>query len=80
MAGLGGTFIVSVGENDLGLESDNFNTVLVGAPVGLGVDVANIVTIDMHYELGLTNTFDNIFGLDVNAVNNVFRVNVGLLF
>ena len=80
MAGLGGTLIVNVGENDLGLESDNFNTVLLGAPVGIGLDLGNIITVDMHYEFGLTNTFDNIFGLDVNAVNNVFRMNVGLLF
>ena len=79
-AGLGGTFIVNVGENDLGLENDNFRTVLLGTPIGIGVDLFDLLTLDVSYELGLTNVFDNLFGLEVDAVNNVFRFNVGLLF
>ena len=77
---LAGTFILNVGENDLGLGEDNFNVVLLGAPAGIGVDILNIVTADVSYEFGLTNVFDEVFGLEVDAVNNVFRLNVGVIF
>ncbi len=77
---IAGTFLLNVQDNLLGLELDNFNGVLAGAPIGVGLDLFGFLTVDASYELGLTNVFDEIFGLTVDATNNVFRLNVGLLF
>lgn len=79
-AGLGGTAILDVQNNDLGLDIDNFNVILIGTPVGLGLDLLGFVTVDLSYEFGLTNVFDDLFGIQVDATNNVLRLNVGLLF
>ena len=78
--GVAGTFLFNVQDNILGLELDNFNGVLAGAPIGVGVDLFGILSVDASYEFGLTNVFDEIFGLSVDATNNVFRFNVGLVF
>ncbi|MEM8484770.1 MAG: porin family protein [Bacteroidota bacterium] len=78
--GVAGTLILNVQDNLLGLELDNFNGILAGAPVGVGVDLFGLLTVDVSYEFGLTNVFDEIFGLTVDATNNVFRFNVGLIF
>ncbi len=78
--GVAGTLILNVQDNLLGLELDNFNGLLAGAPVGVGVDLFGLLTVDASYEFGLTNVFDEIFGLTVDATNNVFRFNVGLVF
>ena len=78
--GVAGTFLLNVQDNILGLELDNFNGVLAGAPIGVGVDLFGILSVDASYEFGLTNVFDEIFGLSVDATNNVFRFNVGLVF
>lgn len=78
--GVAGTFILNVQDNLLGLELDNFNGLLAGAPVGIGVDLFGLLSADLSYEFGLTNVFDEIFGLTVDATNNVFRFNVGLVF
>lgn len=77
---LAGTLILNVQDNLLGLELDNFNGVLAGVPIGVGVDLFNLLSVDASYEFGLTNVFDEIFGLTVDATNNVFRFNVGLVF
>ena len=77
---LAGTAIMNVRENLLGLDTDNFNVILLGLPVGLGVDILNLISVDASYEFGLTNVFSDIFGIEVDAVNNVFRLNVGVLF
>lgn len=77
---LAGTFITDVQENLLNLDIENFNGVLAGVPIGIGVDLLNLITVDATYELGLTNVFDEIFGFTVDATNNVFRLNVGLVF
>ncbi len=78
--GVAGTAILNVEENLLGLELDNFNGILAGVPIGVGVDLLGFISADMSYEFGLTNVFDEIFGLTVDATNNVFRFNVGLVF
>lgn len=78
--GVAGTLILNVQDNLLGLELENFNGILAGAPVGVGVDLFGLLTVDASYEFGLTNVFDEIFGLTVDATNNVFRLNVGLVF
>ncbi len=78
--GVAGTAILNVQDNLLGLDLDNFNGLLAGIPIGIGVDLFGILSADMSYELGLTNVFDEIFGLTVDATNNVFRFNVGLVF
>ena len=79
-AGLGGTAILDVQNNDLGLDIDNFNVILIGTPVGVGLDLLGLITVDLSYEFGLTNVFDDLFGIQVDATNNVLRLNVGLLF
>ncbi|MFK7846090.1 MAG: outer membrane beta-barrel protein [Rhodothermales bacterium] len=78
--GVAGTLILNVQDNLLGLELENFNGLLAGAPIGVGVDLFGILSADLSYEFGLTNVFDEIFGLTVDATNNVFRFNVGLVF
>jgi hypothetical protein len=77
---LAGTAILNVQENLFGLDTDNFNVILLGMPVGVGVDLLGFLTADLSYEFGLTNVFDEFFGLEVDATNNVVRFNVGLLF
>lgn len=79
-AGLGGTAIFDVQNNELGIDIDNFNVILIGTPVGIGLDLLGFVTVDLSYEFGLTNVFDDLFGIQVDATNNVARLNVGLLF
>ena len=78
-AGLNGTSIVQVEDTEFD-EIVDFNTILLGAPVGVGVDLFGFLSADLTYELGLTSLFDQVFGLDVDVTNNVFRFNVGLLF
>jgi len=78
-AGLNGTSIINV-ENTEFDEIVDFNTILLGAPVGVGVDLFGFLSADITYEFGLTSLFDQVFGLDVDVTNNVFRFNVGLLF
>ena len=78
-AGLNGTSIVNV-ENTEFDEIVDFNTILLGAPVGIGVDLFGFLSADATYEFGLTSLFDQVFGLDVDVTNNIFRFNVGILF
>ena len=78
-AGLNGTSIVNV-ENTEFDEFVDFNTILLGAPVGVGVDLFDFLSADLTYELGLTSLFDQVFGIDVDVTSNVFRFNVGLIF
>ena len=78
-AGLNGTSIVNVENTDFD-EIVDFNTILLGAPVGVGVDILGFLSADLSYEFGLTSLFDQVFGLDVDVTNNVFRFDVGLLF
>ena len=77
--GLSGTSIVNVQEGEFEDLLD-FNTLLLGAPVGVGVDLFDIVSADISYEFGLTSLIDTVLGTDVDITNNVFRFNVGLVF
>ena len=76
--GLNGTSIVNVADSEFD-DLVDFNTILLGSPVGVGVDILDIFSVDLSYEFGLTSLFDQVFGLDVDVTNNVFRLNVGLL-
>ena len=77
--GLNATSIFNVEDTEFD-DLVDFNTILVGAPLGVGADLFNILSVDLSYEFGLTSLFDQVFGLDVDVTNNVFRLNVGLLF
>ena len=77
--GLNGTSLVNVEDTEFD-DLVDFNTILLGAPVGVGADILNFISVDLSYEFGLTSLFDQVFGLDVDVTNNVFRLNVGLLF
>ena len=78
--GLNGTSIVNVQDSEFD-DLVDFNTVLLGAPIGVGADLLGFLTVDMSYEFGLTSLFDQVFGIDVDDItNNVFRFNVGVIF
>lgn len=77
--GLAGTAIVDVQDGEFD-DLVDYNTLLVGLPIGVGADILDFLSVDASYEFGLTSLFDEVFGLNVDVTNNVFRFNVGLIF
>lgn len=61
-----------------------------GAQVGIGVDVLDFITLDINYNIGLSNVFENLnsttlgeyfdFGNKDSSKQNMFMVTVGLKF
>jgi hypothetical protein len=75
-AGASGTFILSVPDNDLGIEEDDMKSSTWGIIVGAGVDILFLTT-DLSYEFGLTDMYEN----DPSGTKrNVLRLSVGLPF
>jgi len=78
--GVAGTFVTAVGDNDLGLTKDDFESFRAGGLLGAGVDIA-IVSVDLSYELGFTNVFTAPEGGEsLDAKANTFRFSAGLVF
>ena len=80
-AGITPSFILGVGDNDLNVESDDFNSVNWGLNGGIGFDFT-VVTLDFNYEHGLASVLDNvesIEGSDIDGRNRIFTVSVGIV-
>lgn len=69
------TMITKVGDNAFGIEKDDYEGTTLGAQLGAGLDVSSL-TIDAHYEFGLTNTFK----ADEDTKQNTARATLGLKF
>ena len=74
------SWVTSVADNDFGLTKDDYASSIIGGVLGAGVDISTF-TIDLSYEIGLTEVFADDFtgGTDV-AKQNVLRGLVGLRF
>ncbi|MGB3848403.1 MAG: porin family protein [Tunicatimonas sp.] len=75
------SFILGVGDNDVRVTSDDFQSVNWGLNGGLGFDFT-IVTLDFGYEHGLNqivNSIDQINLPDVNGRNRLFTVSLGIV-
>ena len=68
------TIVTSVGDNEFGIEKEDFNSTIFGAIAGVGIDIF-IVSVDLTYELGLTKLYK-----DQDVKKNVFRLTAGLVF
>lgn len=80
-AGITPSFILGVGDNDLNVESDDFNSINWGLNGGIGFDFT-VVTLDFNYEHGLASVLDNvenIEGSDIDGRNRIFTVSVGIV-
>lgn len=71
------TIVTSVAENDLKLEKDDYESVVWGAVVGLGLDFT-LISLDLAYEIGLSNVLKDDGGADTKQ--NVARLSAGLRF
>ena len=74
------SFVTSVGDNLVGLEKEDFKSPVWGLVFGVGVDIL-FISVDVNYELGLTNLIDtDSDDLDeiLSSKANVLRVNLGL--
>ncbi len=69
------TMVTDVDENALGVSKDDYESTVLGARLGAGVDVASL-TIDAHYEFGLSNTFKS----DEDTKQNAARATLGIKF
>lgn len=75
------TFVLGVGESDIEVSSDDFNSASWGLNGGLGFDFS-IVSLDFNYEHGLSDILDeveNINATDINGRNRIFTVSVGVV-
>lgn len=74
--GLVGTVIAGVKEvDDFDFNIDALKPFTLGADVGVTLGLINFITVDLNYELGLTDYFEAVEG-----GNNVFTMNFGLKF
>ena len=72
------TFVTSVGDNDFGIEKDDYSSTIVGGVLGAGFDLS-VVTFDLSYEIGLSDAFDD-DNDDVTTKQNVLRGLIGMKF
>jgi hypothetical protein len=71
------TIVTSVADNAFGLVKDDYESLIWGAVVGVGVDFT-LVSLDASYEFGLSNVLKDDGGADTKQ--NVFRFSAGLRF
>ena len=69
------TMVTDVDDNAFGVTKDDYESTVLGAQLGAGVDIASL-TIDAHYEFGLSNTFKT----DEDTKQNAARATLGLKF
>ena len=69
------TMVTDVDDNAFGVTKDDYESTVLGAQLGAGVDVASL-TIDAHYEFGLSNTFK----ADEDTKQNAARATLGIKF
>ncbi|MEM9887302.1 MAG: porin family protein [Bacteroidota bacterium] len=75
--GVVGLFPLNVDDNDFLFDVDDYRNINFGAAAGLGMDIG-IVTLDIVYDFGLTDTFNEDF--DFNGKGNILTLSVGLAF
>ena len=71
--------LVTVGENDLGLEKDDFVGTTWGWILGLGLDFV-FLSVDISYEFGMSNVIDTEFDIIdeiVSSKADILRINLG---
>ena len=69
------TFIMGIGDNDLGLTADDLNSFVFQAQAGIGVDIA-FLFIESGYLYGFGDVFTN----DVQSIPNQIFINLGFRF
>jgi hypothetical protein len=74
--GIATNIILSVDEQKNLLTEDDFNSAIYSVVVGAGVDIL-FLTLDVDYELGLTNVFKKTGFFDSDAKNNAIIVSLG---
>ena len=74
--GVVGTLVTGVKEAE-GFEfsKDALNPFTLGADLGVCIEIITLLTVDLNFELGLTDYFE-----DVEGANNVFTISGGLKF
>lgn len=75
------TFVLGVGDNDIEVSSDDFNSAYWGLNGGLGFDFS-IVSLDFNYEHGLSDIIESADGINapsINGRNRIFTVAVGIV-
>ena len=82
-AGVTPSFILGVGDNNLQIGADDFESINWGLNGGLGFDFT-VVTLDFGYEHGLNRIVDNIDIDNVNfpnidGRNRIFTISVGVV-
>ncbi len=80
-AGVTPSFILGVGDNNLQISADDFESINWGLNGGLGFDFT-IVTLDFGYEHGLNQIVNSIGAIDlpdVNGRNRLFTVSLGIV-
>lgn len=78
-AGIVGLFPLNVDDNDFLIDTDDFRTTTFGAVAGIGMDLG-ILTLDITYDFGMTDTFNNDSNIDFNGRGNILSFSVGLVF
>lgn len=80
-AGVTPSFILGVGNSDIEVSTDDFQSVNWGLNGGLGFDFS-IVTLDFGYEHGLNQIIESIDAVDlpnINGRNRLFTVSLGIV-
>lgn len=80
-AGVTPSFILGVGDNNLQISADDFESINWGLNGGLGFDFT-VVTLDFGYEHGLNQIVKSIDAVnlpDVNGRNRLFTVSLGIV-
>lgn len=75
------TFILGIGDSDIEVSSDDFNSASWGLNAGLGLDFS-VVSLDFGYEHGLSDILtgiDEINAPNVNGRNRIFTVSLGIV-
>ena len=79
-----GTYTFFVDENETGLALSDFSSLVLGADLGVGFDFS-IITLDIVYELGLSDVFEmgeqkQIPYIQPGVKNNVLSLSLGIKF
>jgi len=74
-----GLFPLNVNDNSFLITKSDYKSVNLGAVVGAGLDLGK-VTLDVNYDFGLTDNFNDDAVIDFNGKGNVLSVSLGYLF
>ena len=69
------SFVIGVGDNKLGISTDNVNKFLFNGQIGLGVDVA-FIFVEAGYGYGFVDVFKN----DIKSTPSQIFINLGFRF